>query len=84
MSKNCPKQVKEVSPNIETNDGFFEFTRKEGKGKNIAKHNLHISGIRLTKPQPKYFYRVKPKTVANDASTSAVNNGKSCWSMLVS
>ena len=72
----CPKRVNEVNPSIDTNDGFIDVNRKGGKGKQTVKTNP-ISGIRFTKPPPKFVYRAKPKNVDNVAASSTDNNRKS-------
>lgn len=72
----CPKQTKEVSPTIDTEDGIPEVIRKGGKGKQKAKSNQPISGFRVSMSQTKYIYRAITKNVDNDTPTSKANNGK--------
>nr|GEX02199.1 putative reverse transcriptase domain-containing protein [Tanacetum cinerariifolium] len=69
--------LKVAAPTQESDDRFAEVTRKHGKGKQNGKPQ-HIDGIRLTKPQPNYLYRVVSKSVnVNDeASTSQPKGNK--------
>nr|GEX71265.1 zinc knuckle CX2CX4HX4C [Tanacetum cinerariifolium] len=71
ISDQCPKKVKVVSPTQESDGGFVEVTRKHGKEEQNGKPR-HIDGVRLTKPQPNYFYRV----VSKPASTSQPKDNK--------
>ncbi|GJU33532.1 hypothetical protein Tco_1181886 [Tanacetum coccineum] len=77
INDQCPKKVKVAATTQESDDGFVEVTCKHGKGKQNGKPR-HINGVRLTKPQPNYFYRVVSKTVnVNDeASTSQPKRNK--------
>nr|GEV30306.1 hypothetical protein [Tanacetum cinerariifolium] len=54
-----------------------EVTRKQGKGKQNG-NPRHIDGVRLTKPQPNYFYHAvrKPVNVNDEASTSQPKENK--------
>ncbi|GJS15446.1 hypothetical protein Tco_0409918, partial [Tanacetum coccineum] len=73
----CPKRVKVAAPTQESDDGFVEVTRKHMKGNQNGKPQ-HIDGVRLTKPQPNYFYRVVSKlvNVNDEASTSQTKGNK--------
>ncbi|GJW55921.1 hypothetical protein Tco_0100006 [Tanacetum coccineum] len=77
--------VKVAAPTQESDDGFMEVTRKHGKGKQNGKPR-HIDGVRLTKPQPNYFYRLvsKPVNVNDEASTSRPKGNKEASSLLKS
>nr|GEY37896.1 hypothetical protein [Tanacetum cinerariifolium] len=60
-----------------SDDGFVELNRKNGKGKQNGKPR-HIDGVRLTQPQPNYFYRVVSNwvNVNDEASTSQPKENK--------
>nr|GEX03922.1 ABC transporter G family member 39-like isoform X1 [Tanacetum cinerariifolium] len=64
-------ETDEVSPNLVDDDGFMRVTRKQSKGKHVAKPR-NIKGIKLTKPKVNLVWEKKQLSKAI-ASTSKLN-----------
>ncbi|GJR90734.1 zinc knuckle CX2CX4HX4C containing protein [Tanacetum coccineum] len=70
----CPKLIKVTTPKPIDTDGFTQVTRKQIKGKHVAKPR-NIDGIKLTKPKVNFVWEKKQPAKASSSTSQQGMNG---------